>query len=118
MGEGVGGRREREEADMRVTDKRQRAEPKDVWLTDIPRGTVFSATVIGRRTGEIVTGVFYKASGRCTVTTTDGKDADVVVVRLDLPYLTHTTANLITVDRLVYDYQPLDVELVIHGAAK
>ncbi len=109
---------------MQITDTRPKTHTRTTTLNDIPIGQVFSGRIFGAMSKRIFSGIFYKAEGPCTLHRRAGagipaksQSADVVVVSLSRER-THDNqpfANVFTNCTTVYDYVPLEVELVIKG---
>ncbi len=105
---------------MKITDLTQVLTTRTTTLNDIPVGQVFRGT-IERGDSHYESGVFFKALGSWNAPLKSGPHPDrthrdVVVVRLDST--SSVRANVWTWCRKVTDYEPLTVELVIHGVQR
>jgi hypothetical protein len=102
---------------MKIVDKTKEPVKPATTLNSIPVGQVFRGTITSISSGNRYPGIFYKAYGPVAITTmrgsTAGKQADVVVVRLDSQDVGYSQANIFTFCTPVENYEALDVELCI-----
>ena len=100
---------------MKFTDKTSKL-AKAISLNDIPIGTIFRGDVWGINAHKWTPGVFFKAHGKSKIISAiDSCPADVIVVKLTPPYSNPGYANVWLRCSAVKNYEPLDVEMVIHG---
>lgn len=97
---------------MKITDSRGKPNPTTTTLNNIPVGQVFKGTILYPVAGP-VTGIFYKAHGPWSQQSM-GLRHDCIVISLDDSMSTGGRfANLTLECRVVENYEPLNVELVI-----
>lgn len=87
-------------------------------LSNIPVNQVFSGSFVGANSGIRHIGVFLKTAGPSIVTGAHGRDAQIVVVRLDNHKQAEGFINLFLRDAPVDNYRALEVELRILGATE
>ncbi len=101
---------------MKLVDKTTERQSTSTTLTAIPVGTTFRGSVIGKRTGKRFTGIFFKYENGVCVQTDPYVSTDVVVIQLSGDR--QGTSGLWTDCMPVYDYEPLDADLVIKGVQR
>jgi hypothetical protein len=110
---------------MKIIDKTG-GTSKAVLLRDIPVRQVFQGTIVGWRSGFLVTGTFYKVCGPWRMPSrtgefVSGNNRDCLVVALgesDAELFAGRVAMWVEGADVVLDYEALDAELVIKSRHK